>query len=225
MSVSGELWIFGAGDLARLAKFFFEKDARQAVMGFIVDDAFASDPSDEYGRVVPWSDYVAAVPPETATIFPAVGYKSMRAREIVYDKISRAKFRMCNLLCGSAIIAGDVSLGYGNFIMPGVVIEPGVVVGNNNVFWSNSVSCHNSLIGNHSFIAANSVVGGRSRIGNRCFVGFSSVVAQDVSVCDDVLLGANSFLKDGADSAGVYLGSPAKIRKQIDPAVGVCVFP
>lgn len=220
-----ELWIFGAGDLAKLAKFFFEKELDKPVSGFIVDEEHLAGVPRDLGKVVAWQEYLELVPKGRSLVFPAIGYRSMRAREAIFDRIEKSEQKICNLVCQSAKVASDVELGVGVFVMPSVVIEPGVVVGSNNVIWSNSTVCHDSIVGRHNFIAANAVIGGRARIGSRCFFGFSSVVGQDVRVADDVLIGATAFLKDSVDESGVYLGSPAIKRRSVDPAIGVCVAP
>jgi sugar O-acyltransferase (sialic acid O-acetyltransferase NeuD family) len=223
--IRDELWIFGAGDLARLAKFFFEKELDKPVSGFIVDEEHLAGVPRDLGQVVTWQEYLERVPRGRGVVFPAIGYRSMRAREAVFDRLEKSQQKICNLVCQSAKVASDVELGVGVFVMPGVVIEPGVVVGSNNVLWSNSTVCHDSMVGEHNFIAANAVIGGRAHIGSRCFFGFSSVVGQDVRVCSDVLLGATAFLKGSVEGPGVYLGSPAIKRFPIDSSVGVSVFP
>jgi sugar O-acyltransferase (sialic acid O-acetyltransferase NeuD family) len=223
MTTNQELWIFGAGDLARLAKFFFERDLDRAVAGFVVDEQYVGGAVSGLLPLLSWGEYLDTVASDETCVFPAIGYRSMRSRETIFRKILDAQQKICNLVCSTATISSCVQLGVGTFVMPGVVIEPGVVIGDNNVIWSNSTICHDSVIGSHNFVAANTVIGGRVKLGSRCFFGFSSVVGQRVSVCNDVLVGANSFLKNSVSKPGFYLGSPAIIRRSVDLPLGVCV--
>jgi sugar O-acyltransferase (sialic acid O-acetyltransferase NeuD family) len=220
-----QLWIFGAGSLARLAKFYFQNDVCRPVTGFVVDDNHLSAASSDLGKVVGWTEFKETISATEVELFPAVGYKSMRAREVSYQRLVTSKASLCNLVCKDAYIASDARLGSGVFIMPGVVIEPGVTIGDNNVFWSNSTVCHDSTIGNHNFFSAGTVVGGGARVSARCFFGFSSVVAQYVHVGSDVLVGSHAFLKKNAESAGAYLGVPAVLKYSINSTDGVSVSP
>jgi sugar O-acyltransferase (sialic acid O-acetyltransferase NeuD family) len=219
------VWIFGAGDLARLARGYFEHDLGRKVAGFVVDDVYCESVAKHTSGVRAWSEYVAAVDKGSAELFPAVGYRSMLERARVFDKLVASEHVICNLICGGSKICHSAVLGMGVFVMPGVVVEPGVTVGNNNVLWSNSTICHDSRIGDHNFFAANSVIGGFSRVGSRSFFGFSSVLAQQLDVCDDVLVGATAFVNGNIELPGKYLGSPATLRSPINPAIGVAVAP
>lgn len=88
----------------------------------------------------------------------ALGYSSMRFREIVYDKIVKLGFELINYISSKAIVAENVKLGFNNIILQGVVLEPNVEIGNNNIIWSSSIICHDVKIGNHNFIAVQYVV-------------------------------------------------------------------
>ena len=57
---------------------------------------------------------------------------------------------------------------------------------------------------------------GSIRIGSYCFIGSNSVILSGVSICDKAVVGAGSVVCHSlADGAGVYAGSPAKMRKQL----------
>jgi len=135
--IKDDLWVFGAGDLAALARYFFEQELSKKVSGFIVDDQFGVGASKKLGRILTWAQYLEEVSGESAQIFPAIGYRSMRAREAVFERLVASGHRICSLVCKTARVAANSEIGNGAFVMPGVVIEPGVVVGSNNVLWSN----------------------------------------------------------------------------------------
>jgi carbonic anhydrase/acetyltransferase-like protein (isoleucine patch superfamily) len=60
-------------------------------------------------------------------------------------------------------------------------------------------------------------------MGDRNFLGFSSVIFQHIKIEHDVLIGANTLLSCDGKALGVYMGSPGRRVREIDPCSGVCV--
>ncbi|MCI0562572.1 MAG: acetyltransferase [Nitrososphaera sp.] len=216
------LIIFGATELARLAC-YFAKEAGMQPVALAVDEQFKTK-KPSILPVLSWSETLEQFPPSDAAAFVAVGYKTMRMREVVYSRVKSCGYELANILCPpSGCIASDVSMGDNTFIMPGVVIEPGVKLGCNNVIWSNSSICHDTIVGNHNFIAAHVTLGGGVRIGDRSFLGFSSVVFQHRQIGSDSLIAAGALVTRNLEGLCEYRGSPAKRYRHIDPEEGVCV--
>jgi UDP-N-acetylglucosamine acyltransferase len=127
-----------------------------------------------------------------------------------------------NRIHRTAIIDPDAKIGNGNTIGPFCVIGPDVVIGNNNVFTSHvsigAPAQHRSLSSNHNglvkigngntfreFVTVHrSSPGGFTEIADRCYfmacahVSHDSVVEDDVTMCNNVLLGGHSRVMRGA---------------------------
>jgi sugar O-acyltransferase (sialic acid O-acetyltransferase NeuD family) len=215
------LLIFGSGSLARLALYYAKMEMGLTVLGFVVDSDKQS--GDEFCDlpVFTWDAFILQYSPDEVCLFIAVGYKSMRGRGFLFERARSSGYTLQNLVSSSFYSAQTVHMGENNFIMPGVVIEPGVTLGDNNVIWSNTTICHDSIIGNHNFFAAKTTVGGEVSVGDCCFLGFSSTVVHHLTICDDVLLAAQSLLLDDADRLGWYQGVPARRMKEFSPVIGV----
>ena len=48
------------------------------------------------------------------------------------------------------------------------------------------------------------------KIGNRCFIGAGATVIDKISICDDVIIGANAAVINNIDSPGTYVGNPVR---------------
>lgn len=212
--------VFGAGSLGRLASAYLGELGAQVVPGFVVDDEFAT--AGDAG-LTGWSAFASAHPPGGTEVFVAVGYRDFHARARAFARVRAAGYEMPDIVCRTAYVARGASFGRNNFIMPGAVVEPGVRLGDNNVVWSNVTICHDTVVGDHNFIAANTTIGGEACIGDRNFLGFSSVLLHGRRIADDVLLGAQSTMTSDALQPGVYVGSPARRIRDVDPAVGLRV--
>jgi acetyltransferase-like isoleucine patch superfamily enzyme len=111
------------------------------------------------------------------------------------------------ILCGSGYI--------GNFSTIQSMSPHKVVIGQ-NVSISHNVRFYTTSVTTHSFTDYNgteAVKGGNILIGNNVWIGANVVVIGPVSVCDGVVIGANSVLSRDIIESGVYAGSPLrKIR-------------
>lgn len=208
--MSQPLIIFGTGTLARLAHYYAVREMGLEVKAFAVDATMLNIDTCCDSRVVSWDQCLDQYPPGTVSMYVAVGYREMRQREEVFDRVQSAGYFFKNIISKSAFVAETVRMGHNNFIMPGVVIEPEVSMGANNVIWSNATICHDTIIGKHNFVASNVTIGGEVTVGDRCFLGFSSTVVQQCRLGDDVLLAAQSLLLEDADSQSRHQGIPAK---------------
>lgn len=217
------LLIFGAGTLARLACLEAEDSGAYEVVGFIVDDDLIATERFLGRPIHAWSAARTSFAPHAVAIHCAIGYRAMRRRAAVFDQVKAAGFGCVSLVSTRAYVSRHAELGENCFVMAGVVIEPGARLGPNNMVWSNATVCHDCTIGRHNFIAAGATLGGHVTIGNRSFLGFGSVVRERQRVGNDVLVGAQSLLLEDTNDLCVYLGSPARLVKNIDPAVGVSI--
>jgi sugar O-acyltransferase (sialic acid O-acetyltransferase NeuD family) len=215
------IFIFGLGTLADLAEYYITYDMNLSVSGYLIDDEFKISDIKNGIKVFGWSEFKDLFSVEHVKIFCAIGYKSFRNRELLYQKIKESGFEFFNIISQYSFIADNVSLGNNLFIMPGVVIEPKAIIGNNNVFWSNATICHDVKIEEHNFIAANSTIGGFSKIGSKNFIGFSSTIIENLSIGDNNLIGAQSLIIEKLENNLHVHGSPAKLIKKICSVEGI----
>lgn len=217
------LVIIGAGTLARLAHYYATRELGRQVSCFVVDASRKEVDTCCDLPVLTWEQCIESHPPNTVTLYVAVGYREMRQRQLMFERAQQAGYALQNIVSTSAFVADTAVIGVNNFIMPGTVIEPGVCLGNNNVVWSNTTICHDTAIGDHNFFASNVTIGGEVTIGHRCFFGFSSTVVHQRQVGDDVLLAAQSLLLGDVESLGWYQGVPARRVAEIPSSTGVRV--
>lgn len=215
--------IFGAATLAQLAHHYAVNDLQLSVLGFVVDDGFKPADSLLSLPVFTWTEACQKYTPADIYFFVAIGYKSMRARGAVYDRVKCAGYNLINIRSRASFAATDATMGDNNIIMPGVVIEPGVRIGSNNVIWSNVTICHNSNIADHNFFAANVTVGGEVTIGSKNFFGFSVTLIQQIIIGNETLIGTQSLVTRNSENLFEYRGAPAKKIRSISANTGVCV--
>ena len=213
--------IFGTSTLAKLANYYATQELGYKVVAFVVDEGYRTQPNFLNLPVLAWPEFLTAYSVADISLHVAVGYKSMRARAAIYDRVKVRGYELINIVSTASYVANDVMLGDNNFVMPGVVIEAGVAINSNNVVWSNTTICHDTSVGSHNFIAANNAIGGGVKIGNGSFLGFSSVVLQNLVIGSGVLVGAQSLVTRKVENLSKVQGSPARIVGKIDAICGV----
>jgi UDP-3-O-[3-hydroxymyristoyl] glucosamine N-acyltransferase len=105
---------------------------------------------------------------------------------------------------GTVTIGNDVEIGANTTIDRGTidatVLEDGVKVDNLVQI------AHNVRVGAHTVMAAMSGVAGSTRIGRRCKFGGGAIVANQLTICDDVTLLFHSSVTQSITEPGVYGG-------------------
>jgi sugar O-acyltransferase (sialic acid O-acetyltransferase NeuD family) len=139
-----------------------------------------------------------------------IGYKTMRNRQIIFEKLEQRGCKFINLIHPSAVILPEVKMGVNNIIFPGVIIEMDANIGNNNIFWTQSIVGHNNEIGNHNFFAAKTTLAGFNTIEDLCFFGVATFAINNLKIKNETFLVAGSGLFRDTEKHGQYWGNPAK---------------
>jgi sugar O-acyltransferase (sialic acid O-acetyltransferase NeuD family) len=141
-------------------------------------------------------------------LFIAIGYNHLGFKQELFEQFRSVP--MANIIHPSAIIENSAELQGGNllyamaYVGPRCTMEPGSVL---NIM---SYLAHDITLGNCSFMSGGINVGGKTTIGERCFIGLSTAIIDEVSICNDVFLGAGTVVSKSIDSPGTYVGVPAR---------------
>lgn len=86
-------------------------------------------------------------------------------------------------------------------------------------YWGLGVVIHSSaVIGNDCLVAQNTTIGRKHGdekvpvIGNNVYIATGSVVFGEITIGDDVVIGANSLVNRSIPSNSVAYGNPARVR-------------
>lgn len=204
-----KLIIFGTGDIAQLANFYFTNDTEHEVIAFTVDAAFINETSFENKPVVPFENVAQLYPPAEFNMFVALSYAKLNTlRQQKYQQAKDKGYKLetyissrCSYL--SANISGDNC-----FILEDNTVQPFVTIGNNVTLWSGNHIGHHSVIESHNFISSHVVVSGHCVIKSNCFIGVNATIGHKVTVNEKCIIGAGSVVTADTNASAVYV--PAK---------------
>lgn len=208
------LVIFGSGDMAQLAHYYFQIDSAYEVVAFSLDANYIKEPEFMGLPVIPFANVEINYPPESCDFFVAIGYSKLNA--IRKEKFLAAKkkgYKLASFISPHATILNERRIGENCFILEDNTIQPFVTIGNNVTLWSGNHIGHHSRIGDHTFLASHVIVSGGVVIGEQCFIGVNVSLRDRICVGDRCVLGAGSLLLSNADPDGVYLGTATERSK------------
>lgn len=199
------LVIFGAGDIASIAKFYFTHDSAHEVAGFTVDGAFLKEQSFEGLPVVAFEEAARAFPPDAHDGFVAVSYAKLNElRAEKFAAMADAGYAMASYVSSKATTWPGLAVGRNCFILEDNTIQPFVTIADGVTLWSGNHVGHHATIGAFSFIASHVVISGGVTIGEKCFIGVNVTIRDHVTIGAKSVLGAGAILLADAPEASVY---------------------
>ena len=201
-----KLIIFGTGDIAKLAHYYFSCDSEYEVTGFTVDKEYMTDDVFLGLPVVDFEEIVDCCPPETHKMFIALSYTKMnKIRAQKYFKAKEMGYELATYVSSRCTFLTDKPVGDNCFILEDNTIQPFVEIGNNVTLWSGNHIGHDSVIEDHCFLASHIVVSGNVRIDQYCFIGVNATLRNSITIARETLVGAGAIIMKDTVEKGVYV--------------------
>lgn len=208
------LVIFGYGDTAQLAHFYFSTDSKYEVVAFTVDSAYLTAPTFCGLPVIAFEELSTHYAPDQHELFIALGYSKINAvRKEKYLAAKAIGYRLASFISSHATVLTDRGIGENCFILEDNTIQPFVTIGNNVTLWSGNHIGHHSTIKDHCFIASHVVVSGGVEIGEQCFIGVNATLRDHIRVGDRCVIGAGALLLADVEAEGIYIGAATERSK------------
>ncbi|WP_211451723.1 acetyltransferase [Collimonas antrihumi] len=201
------LVIFGLGEIAQLAHYYFSTDSNYEVVAFTVDAAYITATEFCGLPAVPFEELANLYSTDTHEIFVALSYSKLN--QLRKEKFLAAKalgYRIASYVSSRATVLNDGRIGDNCFILEDNTIQPFVTIGNNVTLWSGNHIGHHSIIHDHCFIASHVVISGGVDLGESCFIGVNATLRDHIRVGEKCVVGASVLLLADAEPEGVYIG-------------------
>jgi sugar O-acyltransferase (sialic acid O-acetyltransferase NeuD family) len=204
MSVA-DLVVFGAGDIAELARFYFTHDSAHRVVAFTVDAAYLKEPTFDGLPVVPFEEMASRFPADRHAAFVALSYTRLNAVRAEKCAALRALgYPLVSYVSSRTTVFTDFQAGDNCFILEDNTIQPRVRIGNNVTLWSGNHIGHHSTIEDDVFVASHAVISGGVTVGAGSFIGVNSTIRDHVRIGRRCVLGAGSVILNDAPDGSVY---------------------
>lgn len=141
-----------------------------------------------------------------ADVIVGIGNADIRKR--IQESVPEQK--LVTLIHPDAVVAEDVVVGEGTVVMAGAVINPGVRIGKGCIINTCSSVDHDCEVGDYVHISVGSHLCGTVSVGSGTWIGAGATVSNNISICPDCMIGAGAVIVKNIDSAGTYMGVPAR---------------
>lgn len=206
-----DLVIFGAGDIAALAGFYFTEDSTRRVAAYTVDGSYRQSDRFMDRPLVAFEELASDYPPERYDLFVALSYSKLNRTRAEKCATARAMgYQLASYVSTRATVFSDLAHGDNCFILEDNTVQPFVRIGSNVTLWSGNHIGHHSVIGDDVFIASHAVVSGGVRIGQGCFIGVNVTLRDHITIGPRCVIGAGALLLTDAEAEGVYMGVGAE---------------
>jgi len=201
-----KLIIFGTGDIAKLAHYYFSCDSEYEVTVFTVDKEYMTGDVFLDLPVIDFEEIVDYCPPGTHKMFIALSYTKMnKIRAQKYFKAKEMGYELATYISSRCTFLTDKPVGDNCFILEDNTIQPFVEIGNNVTLWSGNHIGHDSVIEDHCFLASHIVVSGNVRINKYCFIGVNATLRNSITIARETLIGAGAIIMKNTVEKGVYV--------------------
>ncbi len=211
-----KLILFGTGDVAQLAKFYFDTDSNYEVSAFTVDREYCISDSFENKPLISFDEIVKYFPPKSYEMFIALSYSQMnKLREQKFYEAKSKGYNIASYISSKCTYLSQFQPGENAFIFEDNTIQPYVRIGDNVTLWSGNHIGHHSIVENHNFISSHVVISGHCRIESNCFLGVNSTIAHKITIKKESLIGAGVVISKDTEAEGVYVANrPVKLSKR-----------
>lgn len=198
--------IFGAGDIAQLAWFYFLHDTDREVAAFTVDRDYLEGDAFQDLPLVPFDEVQDRFPPGEYDMFVALSYaKRNSIRQTKCAEAEAKGYHLASYVSSHLIMFPGTRIGKNCFLLEDNTIQPFVTIGDNVTLWSGNHIGHHSTIDDNAFITSHVVISGGVRVGKNCFIGVNTTVRDHVSLGDRTLVGAGSLILHSTEPGKVYV--------------------
>ena len=139
-----------------------------------------------------------------------IGIGDNFTREKIFNLIFSKGCSVRNLICESAKISTNVTVGQGSFINKNVSINAFARIGLNVILNTACVIEHECIIADSVHVAPGAVLAGGVVVGERSFIGANSVIKQGVKIGCNVTVGAGSLVIHDILNNTKVVGNPTR---------------
>lgn len=205
--MQGDLVIFGAGQIAELAHFYFTHDSALKPRAFVVDGAFLKETTFHGLPVVALEEVEHGFPTAEHKGFVAVSYAKLN--QLRADKVAALRekgYASASYVSSRATTFPGFAPGENAFILEDNTIQPFARVGANVTLWSGNHIGHHSVIEDNVFMASHIVVSGNCHIGARSFIGVNATLRDGVKVGERCVIGMGAYVAKDLEDESVLPG-------------------
>lgn len=208
------LGIVGAGDLGIQLAHLARKTRVYEPVAFF-DDTYDAGSSiagtPVYGPLAALDD--ASFSPPFDELVIAIGYRHLAFRQQLFEHL-RTRYRFATLIDPNAFLDPTCIIGEGAVVYAGCVVDMNCEIGCNALLNVGCVVAHDSKVGAGCFLSPAVKLAGFVELEESVTLGIGTIVIDNVRVATGVRTGAGAVVVNHLQVPGLYVGVPARLKKE-----------
>tara|TARA_B100001939_G_scaffold727_1_gene686 strand:- start:2666 stop:3301 length:636 start_codon:yes stop_codon:yes gene_type:complete len=210
--MSKKVILFGTGQIAEVANYYFSNDSDCEVVAFTINEDFIAEDTFCSLPIVPFEKLDQTYSINDHYLFIALSYSKLNSiREAKYLEGKSKGYKCCSYVSSKANIFSQ-KIGENCFILENNVIQPFTTIGNNVTLWSGNHIGHHSIIQDHAFISSHVVVSGNVKIGNNSFLGVNATIRDGISIGSNTIVGAGCLILEDIPNNSLVKGVKSLLK-------------
>ena len=134
-----------------------------------------------------------------------------------YDIIQRLpkETQFFTFIHPTALLMEDIEIGEGSFIGAYSILTTNIKIGKHAILNRGNHIGHDCQIGNYFSAMPGAIVSGNCKIYSCVYVGTNASIKEKLSIHSFTTIGSNAAVVKNIEESGIYVGVPAKLKKQI----------
>ena len=168
--MKNDIIIFGTGEIAELANFYFSNDSDYNVIAFTSDEKFINTKKFLNKPLIPFESIENHYSPSKYSMHIALSYNKLNIiRETKYNQAKLKGYKLVSYISSKSVY-WRFNYGDNCFILENQTIQPTVKIQNNVMIWSGNHLGHGSLIMDNSYLSSHICISGHTVIGKNCLL-------------------------------------------------------
>lgn len=212
-----DIVVYGTGGFGREVMDALEKQnhvcKKYHILGFIDDDSTCSDTIINGYKVVGAREYLEKRI-EKINVLVCIGNPKIREKIVVdLKKIKNIKFP--NFIADGVKLSTEwISMGEGNIIYYGNIVNVNVKIENFVYLNSASTIGHDGWIGDFVTVASGCNISGNVKLGKGCDIGTGSMIRQGIEIGENTVIGMGSVVVKDMPENVVAFGNPCEVYEK-----------
>lgn len=163
---------------------------------------------DDFDPALPSCADLFSKPQDFDGVFVAIGKNEVRLD--LLKRCRKHSMNLPNLIHPSAVLSPSVILGEGIAVMPLVAINAKAQIADACILNTSSSVDHDCVLAHAVHISPGAHLAGGVKVGEKSWVGIGACVRENISIGDNIQIGAGAVVVSDLVEPGVYVGCPAK---------------
>lgn len=206
-------WIVGAGAHGRVVLDVLRAGKRYASICFVDDNAALRGTRVNGAEIIGGLDAALSSGCEGVEMIVALGNPLERIR--LGSLIMERGMPLANAIHPSAVIAGGVHLGHGNFVGARAALGTGARVENHVIINTGAIVEHDCVLEDGTALSPGAILGGRVHLERCSFLAAGATVTSRVRVGRGTVVGAGAVVMRDLPENILVMGNPARLAERI----------